>query len=619
MMKWNKRIASIVCALALLLGPGCLSSSMAEGAAQINGDKEEAVYAYLAADGTVEQVYVVNRFEVTQAGTLTDTGRYAAVTNLSGMEPIALEGDAVTLEVAAGNAYYQGQMGDNALPWTIAITYALDGEAVDAADLAGASGALTLRIATAQNDQVNSTFYEHYMLQISVTLDTERCSNIVSEKATIASAGQNKVISHTVLPGKDGDILISADVRDFSMSGIEIAGMPFSLPIELPDTDSMVEKLGSLTDAISSLNDGIASLAGGVSELHTGADGLATGSSEFSGGLASLNDSSAQLTEGSGQVKTALDSLAASLGGDPEADQQNTETGTEDMLAGLAGLPEALEQIAQGLGQAATGLRALKDGQAAMIGSLDAAIAAIPTQELSQEALGALAMGVQDEALQATVGQLIDYYAAAQTVAQTYTYTDPDTQMSIQSALAASDANLETLAASIETIAASVSEMKTGIETALDGSSTAEQLQQLAGGVAQLAESYGQIHTGLTSYVDGVGQLATSYSSLHGGIVSLQDGIKTLDEGAATLAEGSKTLNENVEGLPQTIQTEIADMLEGLDHSDFTPVSFASEDGTPVQSVQFVLMTEGIALADVEAPKPETAEESVWDRIRNLF
>lgn len=54
-------------------------------------------------------------------------------------------------------------------------------------------------------------------MQAALTLDTEKCSNIQADGATIANVGADKQISYTILPGKGLDAEITADVTDFEM------------------------------------------------------------------------------------------------------------------------------------------------------------------------------------------------------------------------------------------------------------------------------------------------------------------------------------------------------------------------------------------------------------------
>ena len=73
--------------------------------------KEEVIYGKLAADGTVESLYAVNRFEATAGVPITDYGHYTAVRNMTTTDPITSSDGAVTLTPAAdGTVYYEGTM-----------------------------------------------------------------------------------------------------------------------------------------------------------------------------------------------------------------------------------------------------------------------------------------------------------------------------------------------------------------------------------------------------------------------------------------------------------------------------------------------------------------------------
>ncbi len=49
---------------------------------------------------------------------------------------------------------------------------------------------------------------------------------------------------------------MTAQVTDFEMEGITLSALPFSMDMDLPDTDEKVDDFRSLADAISDLNDG---------------------------------------------------------------------------------------------------------------------------------------------------------------------------------------------------------------------------------------------------------------------------------------------------------------------------------------------------------------------------
>ena len=76
-------------------------------------------------------------------------------------------------------------------------------------------------------------------MQASLSLDTDKCKNIVAGDATIANVGSDKQLTYTILPGKGADIEITADVTDFELGGISINGIPLNLNIEVDDDELM--------------------------------------------------------------------------------------------------------------------------------------------------------------------------------------------------------------------------------------------------------------------------------------------------------------------------------------------------------------------------------------------
>lgn len=115
------------------------------------------------------------------------------------------------------------------------------------------------------------------MLQITVTLDASLCTEIEAEGATIANAGGDKTLAFTVLPGAEASYTISAEVRDFEMAGLTIAGVDYDIASAMGDTTEITDGLGQLTDAISQLNSGTAELASGARSLPPGPRSSAPG------------------------------------------------------------------------------------------------------------------------------------------------------------------------------------------------------------------------------------------------------------------------------------------------------------------------------------------------------
>ncbi|MDD4493328.1 MAG: hypothetical protein PHV32_03105, partial [Eubacteriales bacterium] len=346
--------------------------------------KEEVVYGLLSQDGSVKDVYIVNSFS---KGMITDYGDYSSVENKTNSENLTLKDNLITAVNSADRFYYQGTLKSKELPWTFDIKYELGGNEIPAPELAGKSGQLVISIATVENKAVNSTFFENYMLQLSITLDTEKCSDIYSPGATMANAGKNKVISHMVMPGKTADIYISAAVKDFAMGGIEITGLPLSISIGDLNTSSLTDDMSGLSDAILKLNEGTEKLSEGVDEMHTGAKKLSDGSSSFGYGLSELSGNSKGLLNASALIKSALGAAASAPKGD-------AVKGFD--FGALASLPAGLRQLASGLNEISTGMNALKQGYASAYDALHSSISDIPNTDIDPSPLYAAVYGNKD-------------------------------------------------------------------------------------------------------------------------------------------------------------------------------------------------------------------------------
>src|SRR5699024_9427071 len=58
--------------------------------------------------------------------------------------------------------------------------------------LAGKSGHLDIEISTEENEKVDETFFDYYLLQISITLDPQKFTQTQAPKATQANEGKDE-------------------------------------------------------------------------------------------------------------------------------------------------------------------------------------------------------------------------------------------------------------------------------------------------------------------------------------------------------------------------------------------------------------------------------------------
>lgn len=318
----NKVLIAILLLLILFCLPACgspikpLPAQETFESEKVSADgsyssREEVIYSTLSSSGEVEQIYAVNILNVTDAGMLTDYGNYSSIKNLTSTEVLSSTNDRVTLNAPSGRFYYQGNMTNKNLPWTIGISYTLDNSTALTDSLVGKSGHLIIHLTTDQNMNIDPIFFQNYLLQVTFTLDTGKCTNIRADGATFANAGTDKLITFTVMPGKAGALTVEADVNDFEMKEIAFSAVPFSLDIDLPDATELTEGLGQLPEATGQLTKGISSLTDGADELAAGMKGVKSGSSDFLSGLNKLDDKSVELVAASEQISAGLSEISA--------------------------------------------------------------------------------------------------------------------------------------------------------------------------------------------------------------------------------------------------------------------------------------------------------------------
>lgn len=437
-----------------------------------NPQKEENVYASLEEDGTVSGVYVVNEYDLEKDTRITDYGDYTEVTNLTTEDKIEETADGYTVEGKKGKFYYQGNLETKELPWKIQISYYLNGEKKNPKELAGESGNLEIRISVKKNEKVKGDYFEDYLLQATVTLDSEKCKNIQAEGATLANVGADKQILYNIMAGQEKEFSITSEVTDFEMEGISFQGVPMSFAIDTDSLDmtALYEQTDELKEAVSRLDEGAGSLKEGTGELakgssrlldatgslaqgavslKTGTDGAALGSSSlvrgsqeletgigtYLNGVSSAASGSKSLIQGADSLKEGAPVLEAGAGQLAEGTRTYTE-GTESYIDGVQAYISGVEQLKEGAGQLAglknlgevsRGITVLKDssqqltdGAAALSDGLEALLSQLRLLEDSQEGgqlqemLGSLQEAVQAmDTVQTKAGEMFSLYHEA--------------------------------------------------------------------------------------------------------------------------------------------------------------------------------------------------------------
>lgn len=658
-----------------------INTTESSSAALSGTEKEEVVYAMLSGDGTLEGAYVVNSFT---AQDITDYGNYTKVKNLTTTDEIHYEDGQIRIQTDADKLYYQGDLDieKTELPWDIDIRYFMDGKEYSAAEIAGMSGSLKMLLSITQNMSCESSFWEGYALQATMSMDSSLCRNIQADGATIANVGSDKQLSYIILPGK-GDILeITADVVDFEMGEISINGTSLNLNIKL-DTTELTDKLLEIRDAAEKLDDGAGELEDGTKRLEDGADGLEDGAKKLKKGADTLNDGiqdvkkalgkldnkSGNLTDGSAAVLKSLNKIKKSLDKvNMDAESLNKlsaastqiQTGIGSLVAGLQTVDGSIGSYYQALSQAG-----LNDVES-FVSQHNQAIAALEITDAGRALYQAYTDSGNAGVLQ-KLGELVkqedadakklyqEYQASGDSSVLSSYVAQMGKRIQIESLLKADvsyiqgsnalisgmDAQLDKETGNLMKGALSLQSSYREFDKNIQGLTSTLQtlitnMTSLQTGINKLVKEYKKLNTGISEYTDGVNKIVKGYqklskgsselakgtSELYDGTSEMLAGILELHDGTGEMQEGTGEFREKTKDIDSEMQNKVDDKVEEMTGSGIETGSFTSGKNAKVDSVLFVMKIPAIEIpVDEEAAdhQEEVKEISVIQKILDLF
>lgn len=445
--------------------------------------KTEVVYVKTDGAGDQAGVYVVNQFQSDADAQVSDAGAYESVKSLTDDQALSAQGTS-RFTVDAGETYlYQGNLAASTqTPWKVAVSYMLDGKAVQASELAGATGTLEMTLSLEPNEACEGDWADNYLLQVSAALDNDLAWDIDAADATVAQATGKTQLSYMVFPGKSATYTVRAEVRDFEFDGWQVVGVPLSIALDVDDDEfsDATDRFDELEDASRELNSGAQELASGAGSLADAAGSLRSGGMTLSQGFDALASGGSELESGVGQLQSGIGEKSAQLSaaaGQIDVDSARTAyaQAAQNYTATFAGaftraFNAAYQQyLAAGLPDEEASSRAQADAAQA------AGQAAAGQYEALSQALGALVTA------QATK---TGYESAAGALGEVAPSVD-----ALASGISSYVDATGQLAAGAKTMSAGTSALASGVSSLADGSDA------LAGGTSELE-----------AQTDGIGQ-----------------------------------------------------------------------------------------------------------------
>lgn len=507
--------------------------------------KNQVVYVKTDADGNRTGVYVVNSFEANKGVKIDDAGTYNKVTNLSTTQKLTDDSGSVAVTGQGVQDFvYQGDLDKNTqMPWNVTVAYQLDGRDIDAKDLAGKSGKLTMKLKVEKNDDYTGGDYaDNYLVQITGQLKDAEAHDIEAEGATVAANGSNTQLTYMVIPGSTGDYTITTDVEDFEFDGWQIVGVPLNLAIDVDSSSMDTSQLVELSNGIATANsgagqvaDGVKTLAASLATANTGAGTLSSGAAALAAGTSQLNAQVPTLVEGVSNLNAGAEGVNAGA--------VQLKGGASDLSAGLSKLQGSAQQISGGISGIAAGsdtyVDALTLGKQAQEANLAKAQAAA---KAAQDAVTATS-GNAYSALYGPQGLTAALSGEGQYLAGAQQALGGAKQAASAMGNDAAKANAESAKAGAESTVASIAAAKAAVADAQDALDNAADLDSAKAAAAKLSEATAQLDAATAS----AGSAATSAGAAATAASSADaTGLTALLDSASNAVAGAQGLNTQV-------------------------------------------------------------------------
>lgn len=573
----NKKIMSKVIASSLVLALGTINAVPV-----FAYSKDETVYTKAKSNGEGYQTTVTEHIKNTDdLETLNDISELLNITNTNGDEEFSRENNSITWKASGNDIYYKGNT-EKELPIESSIKYELDGEEIEAKDLAGKSGKIKITInytnkeeRTVRINGKTEKMYVPFVVATGTMFDNTKIKNVTVTNGKVIDNGSKTLVVALSCPGlieslgleDDVDIdlnkiEISFDAENFEMGNI----MSVAMPKVFENSD--IDNLDALDDIYSQINDlksASTQLVEGAKTLQDGTEEYVSKSTEFADGLESFNQGINTATSSYNKIDEGIDSVNSNI--------SSIKSGANKLNQGASDLSDGLNSLQTGVSagkeKAVSSLEesseTLSEGIDQIIAGKDQEVETIKEQVI-ENANNQLADGLKTGVSSAVSSAIDSTMEKKMESLQKEILTDEslttEEKLAIKNALSKisiSDAEKQAMSKQIGTaIDSAVARTTKAQEAGLDKINDNEKgvkaglktLKTQASssikiGISAISSGFDSITEGTTELIAGSNVLKNGTSTLSQGTSKLQTGVNTLSNGSKELKTGLSTLNSS--------------------------------------------------------------------------
>ena len=637
-------------------------------AAEASVSVDEAMYVNLDYYGSVDKVNVVKGVSLNGLTSFTDYGNYLDVTNMTNNTAPEISDGKVTWNLPAdtkGYFYYKGAIDKDAvtLPWTMDVSYKLNGVPTDAEKLAGASGLVEVHVTATPNEAARDYYKNNMMLVVAMLVDMSKCYSVEAEDSQTQSLGSQTAIMYTALPGEEGDYTIRIGSDKFETSGVIMAMVPGTVK-DLEHIVDLKDAKDTWKDAGDQLYDSMDQMAASVEAMRSGVNELRQGLNEAESARGVISGSKDEILDSNDQTLASLTALSEQLGTIVPY-IQTAKDASEVAHNSMTDVVNTLGNMQEPIRRLDTSLRGLRDSSEGASGSIGNVVASV---QLIKKL---------DTQLQQSVLEFIKNLASAQESMQDAIADycngeagDEDTQ-ALAAAAAGADTSaghagmlnaqeligilkqkekaLRQVASSSNALVADTADMLDDVSnTSKYLAQTTDQMDYLIEDVKALKDSLDVYYPDLQSALDDSGELVNrttdalnkstdsltlvqntvraSADSLDAAAKdSIKGSLNVLDKSLSVL-DSTSSMRKAGRTMKDTMDNEWNDMEDDNNFLNMDPnaekVSFTSDENAEPNTLQIIMRTEEISVDDdAELLDAETAKADVnpLERMWNML
>ena len=356
------------CALSALMVLGSIpAAAIGDG---VTATYDEAYYAMTDYYGNLTDGSVVKSYRTNGIATLTDYGDYDEIINLTDGTMPARNGGMTTFRLdekaLPGTFYFEGKTTKpfQQLPWTISMSYTLNGVPTKAEDLAGQAGVVEIRLDIVPNERASEYARNNYTLEAMAIFNQDDILSLEAPGAQVQLIGNLRAVLFLGLPGEECHYTIRVGSEDFAFGGMTFLMVPATLS-QLEEIAKLSERKDDLEDnynklsgSIDSLLDAMTAMTGSLNASANGLDQLnkawgifSNGKDVIYSGTDALRDDLSNLADVLEPVEGQIEALSKTISDSKSTLRSMTNT-VSDLKGDLKDVESALRNLEDGTGDA---------------------------------------------------------------------------------------------------------------------------------------------------------------------------------------------------------------------------------------------------------------------------